>query len=93
MQLSVVENKALMADTTINILLVSMNFGMYLAGVFGMNLDQATRMYHFGFQYWRGGFPLVFVLSFAMIGIVFYSILLRFIWTKVFPVLVKPKLS
>lgn len=81
----------MMADTVINIMLVSTNFALYIAGVFGMNLDNANAntSSKYNFQYWTGGFPLVFVLSFAMIAIVFYSIMLWFIWTKVFPVIVK----
>lgn len=92
LQLSTVENKALMADTTINIFLVSINFALYVAGLFGMNLDNASDNRRTGFQYWFGGFSLVFVVSFVLIAVLFYAVMLWFMWTKVFPVIVKVKI-
>lgn len=70
LKLDTSRNKLLITNTTLVVYLVSISFGAYLTGIFGMNLDQTVTMLPI-----FGLFETVFVTSFSLIIIVSSSIL------------------
>ena len=72
LKLDTSRNKLLITNTTLVVYLVSISFGAYLTGIFGMNLDQTVTI-----QPIFGVFETIFVSSLSLIiilsaGILYY---------------------
>lgn len=85
LHLNIVENMALRGDTFIMLLICSITFAAYIAGAFGMNLDNTSPST--GIEALYGGFSIVLVVSLVCVALFFYFLLLSVIWSKVFPYL------
>lgn len=77
MQLTIVQNRTLRAETIIWLLICSGTFSSYVVGGFGMNLNNYSQL--------SGGFAMVCVFTLVGIVLVFYGIVLSLIWAKMFP--------
>lgn len=67
-------NQLLVETTKLTVISVMTSFGGYLAGIFGMNLDNSTVDSPGLLQQYQGSFVVVFVLSFVFMVVGYYIV-------------------
>lgn len=67
-------NQLLVETTKLTVISVMTGFGGYLAGIFGMNLDNSTTDEPGLVQQYSGGFVVVFVVSFVVMLAGYYAV-------------------
>lgn len=80
LRLDTSRNELLIANTALAVLACSIAFGGYIAGIFGMNLDNTIYL-----QPMDNSFVIVTVCSFGLIVIIFFLIMHYFSWSGIFP--------
>jgi hypothetical protein len=80
LRLDTSRNELLIANTALAVLACSIAFGGYIAGIFGMNLDNTIYL-----QNVDNSFVIVTMCSFGVIVILFFLIMHYFSWSGIFP--------
>ena len=84
LRLDTSRNELLIANTALTVLSCGIGFGAYVAGIFGMNLDQTIYL-----QPRQGSFVIVTILSFVGICLIFILGFGYLKWSNIIPNRVK----